>query len=239
MDYSLPGDHLKYTDISAEEAKTAKPLNLLGDGPMAHADTGMLSALKRSYLERGTPLMASQLELSYDFKSGDYKGDPQLLSKKSTGLAKGASTAAWDPNSFTFRAYYSNNTWGYPVGNGNWIGDQNATYQTVPRLAGWQINTNVVNGTTPSLYWKMYWGGYGWTGGTYSWNDYGASQQYYWQGFVAQTTYAGYNVCYEFKFSAFNLTSDTWGCNGYRILAGAPSATATAMKFWITAPPPN
>lgn len=231
MDNSAPGANLKYTDISAEEAKTAKPLNLWGVGPMDHADTGMLAALKRSYLERGTPLMASQLELSYDFKSGDYKGDRQLLSLKSTGLRKEASTSAWD-GVFSYQGYH-NGRWEPWVGNGQWIGNPNGTFQT-DMLSGWKIQTNVQYGVTPSIYWNIYWGGYwggytddyGWTA-TYSWNDYGQSLAYDWNGFVANTRTAGYNICYEMIFAN---GADIAACNGYQFIV---HQRAMAMKFMV------
>ncbi len=224
-------ENLKYTDISAQEAETAKPLNLMGGGPMAHADTGMLSALKRSYIEHGTPLMASQLELSYDFKSGDFKGDPLLLSQKSSGLEKAASTAAWD-GIFRYQGYYHGGWQGW-VGNGEWIGNPNGSYN-LDELSGWNIQTTVVNGVTPSIYWNMYWGGhnggYGWTS-TYSWNQWGQTNSYWWRGFKADTRTAGYSICYEMKFSTSSTWSDIWACGGTAIFQNM--MTAVAMKFTI------
>ncbi len=236
MDNSVPVESLKYTDISAQEAETAKPLNLMGGGPMAHVDTGMLSALKRSYIERGTKLMASQLELSYDFKTGDYKGNTLLLSPKSIGLEKSATTAAWD-GIFTYQGYSYTKWLPTKASNGEWLGDPNSK-SGWQLLDGFYISTKVVNGVTPSIYWNIYWGyggesngTYGWTG-TYSWNNSGYSETWPWQGFVANTRTPGYDICYEMKFSAHNTGADLYGCNGGHISAGGDMRLG-AMRFII------
>ncbi|GEM_PF-3116256 len=225
----------QYTDISSEEAKLAKPLTLVGVGPMAHADTAMLTALKKSYLEQGTPLLASQLELSYDFTTGQFKGDPKLLSPKSTGLEKSASAPVWDYN-FGYQGWLYNPTshessWTFPVGNDKWIGSPGAGYGLSPLLQGWHISTTVVNGTTPSLYWKMYWKDYGWSS-WYGWNSQGLSTQFLWQGFSAYSSYSEYNICYAMDFAGSNGTARRTGCN-LNSIQPITGMSAVAMKITI------
>ncbi|MDB5049007.1 MAG: hypothetical protein JWO30_2078 [Fibrobacteres bacterium] len=221
-----------YKDVSESEGKLAVPLILADGGAMPHVDPGMLVALRKSYLSRGNPYRAEQLESSYDFNSGDFKGDPVSLSMTAAGLKKGSASQWWTNGYIRYRIAI-NGAWLGFVGNDQWAGDPTNLY--APGVLGLNITSQIENGVTPQLSWGVLWNnGAGWTS-LKGWNaDHSSGNAAVWmQGLRASTTYPNYSVCYGVTYrNAGSIGTPVYACSG-SYLSVTPSEFI-AVKLTVT-----
>jgi hypothetical protein len=216
-----------FKDISKEESEKTSPLIPAGEGPARKVDISTLTALHYSMVQNGQINMAKKLRNSYDFQTGEYKGDAAAF--KSAVLSK-SGDHWWNTSFISHRAAAKVGTsvqWLAYQGNNVWSGSDNG-----PKIQGLEIKTNAEIGYTPYLRWTVRWNnGAGWTQWR-GWNDYGAHNSYYLQSIRVKTEppYAGATqICYEVAYKVMEgpeigTTGTKLGCNDQPASGPIPAA---------------
>jgi hypothetical protein len=189
---------LQFADITEAEARIQKPLLPFGGEPLLEIRPEKLKIIRDTYIRQGQTLKARQLENSYDFVTGLYRGDSQSLD-----ATKALSKAAWWNLAYVSHRGAVAGYWLPSVPNNAWSGSSYDPNQ--PRFYGYVIQSNIENGVTPSLRFSVgYNNGAGWTSYK-SWNDpHSSGNTSVWlQKLRAYTNTANWIVCYD-VFQSFN-----------------------------------
>lgn len=158
----------KVPDITEAEAGIQKPIIPLGGEPWIQILPQKLEAIRTAYLRQGQPMKARQVENSYDFATGFYRGDA-----KSVAAAKALRKAAWWNESYVTHRGAVSGYWLPPVVSGAWSGSQYDATQ--PKFYGFNVRSDVEYGVTPHLRFSVgYNNGAGWTSYK-TWNEYHSS----------------------------------------------------------------
>jgi hypothetical protein len=203
---------IEYEDISESEASVVSPLEVVGEGPQRHMDPATLNVLRNSLIARGNPMRAKKVDVSYDLKTGDYKGSEASL-RSDAPLSK---SAAWIyPDSIHYKVGFPS-VWSSPLANGEWgglrYGTENYVYN--PRVHGFWPYTTVQYGTTPSLRFRVLWRGSAYWTSWKGWNEshttVNLNSEMWMQGFTAYSTYSNYSVCYASRTIFQSPSSSNW-----------------------------
>jgi len=232
-----PNDNFKFTDISTEAGEKSVPLILLGKGPADNVEVSTLNALYDAMIKNGQVNNAKQLRNSYDFASGNYKGD---LVTMRAALAKGSATQWWNYGYISHRGGILN-SWLPWEGNDVWSGSDAG-----PRLTGWSNTSAIEDGVTPSLRFNVLWNRYiqispnlppipyGWTA-IRKWNDEASASSYYLQAIRGYSDTQYYHVCFDVTYKVTGAgpyqgqTGAKTGCDGYA--AGGPATTQNGQPY--------
>jgi len=194
---------------------------LLGSGPQRIVDTTTLKNLVKDFLDRGTPNQAKKVEISYDLTTGSYKGSEKSF--QVNGAKALAKSAEWTTSQHWYSVGFPT-SWQDSLTDGQWGGDANFgdnVYGT-SYIHGFKPLTTVVNGVTPSLYFRVTWRGSRYWTAWKSWNEAASTVdgnfQQWMQSFQAYSSYKHWNVCYaartQYEDAYYNPPLDMYqyGC---------------------------